>query len=60
MAALWLATNVDTPAALFMSQNERLARMLAGVKVVFRGAEREITAAHFDRLRKGGVSPGSG
>lgn len=50
-----LITNLDTAAALFMSQDERLARLLADEKVVFRKAERETTAAHFDRLRKGGL-----
>lgn len=50
-----LVTNLDTAASLFMSQDERLARMLAGEKVIFRRAERETTAAHFDRLRKGGL-----
>ncbi|AYD04654.1 Na/Pi cotransporter family protein [Neorhizobium sp. NCHU2750] len=50
-----LVTNLDTAAALFMSQDERLARMLAGEKVIFRRAERETTAAHFDRLRRGGL-----
>ncbi len=50
-----LVTNLDTAAALFMSQDERLARKLAGEKVIFRRAEREKTAAHFERLRKGGL-----
>jgi phosphate:Na+ symporter len=50
-----LASNLDDAASLFMSQDERLARMLAHEKVVFRRAEREATNAHFDRLRKGGL-----
>lgn len=50
-----LVANLDTAASLFMSQDERLASMLAAEKVVFRRAERETTAAHFERLRKGGL-----
>jgi phosphate:Na+ symporter len=38
-----------------MSQDERLARMLADEKVVFGRAERQTTDAHFERLRKGGI-----
>lgn len=48
-----LATNLQTAAALFMSQDERLARMLAEGKVVFRKVERDGTTAHFELLRKG-------
>jgi phosphate:Na+ symporter len=50
-----LSTNLRTAASLFMSQDERVARMLADEKVVFRKAEREGTQAHFERLRKGGI-----
>jgi phosphate:Na+ symporter len=50
-----LKTNLDAAASLFISQDERLARTLANEKVVFRNAEREQTAYHFERLRKGGI-----
>ncbi|WJH38510.1 Na/Pi cotransporter family protein (plasmid) [Aliirhizobium terrae] len=50
-----LTTNLHTAAALFMSQDERMARMLAEEKVVFRKVERDGTRAHFELLRKGNV-----
>ncbi len=50
-----LSTNLRTAAALFMSQDERVARMLADEKIVFRRAERDGTNAHFQRLRNGDV-----
>jgi phosphate:Na+ symporter len=50
-----LQTNLQTAAALFMTQDERAARLLADEKVVFRRAEREGTEAHFERLRQGGI-----
>jgi phosphate:Na+ symporter len=50
-----LISNLQTAAALFMTQDERAARMLADEKVVFRKAEREGTNAHFERLRRGGI-----
>ncbi|CDN54252.1 Putative Na+/phosphate transporter [Neorhizobium galegae bv. officinalis bv. officinalis str. HAMBI 1141] len=50
-----LSTNLRTAAALFMSQDERVARMLADEKIVFRRAERDGTNAHFKRLRNGDV-----
>lgn len=52
-----LASIKATPptAALFMTQNESAARMLAEEKVIFRKAEREGTDAHFQRLRQGGI-----
>lgn len=50
-----LSTNLRTAAALFMSQDERVARMLADEKIVFRRAERDGTNAHFKRLRNGHV-----
>jgi len=50
-----LLTNLQTAAGLFMTQDERAARLLANEKVVFRRAEREGTNAHFDRLRSGGI-----
>lgn len=51
-----LTTNLRTAAALFMSQDERMARMLADEKVIFRKAERDSTNAHFDQLRKGDLA----
>lgn len=50
-----LTTNLNTAAALFMSQDERMARMLAEEKLVFRKVERDGTRAHFELLRKGNV-----
>ena len=50
-----VATNLQTSAALFMSQDERVARMLAHEKIIFRKAERLGTEAHFEGLRKGGI-----
>ncbi|MGE7370445.1 Na/Pi cotransporter family protein [Neorhizobium sp. NPDC001467] len=51
-----LATNLRTAAALFMSQDDRMARMLAEEKVIFRKSERDGTRAHFERLRKGDLA----
>jgi phosphate:Na+ symporter len=50
-----LLSNLQTTAALFMTQDERAARLLADEKVAFRKAEREGTEAHFQRLRQGGI-----
>ncbi|MEZ2128864.1 MULTISPECIES: Na/Pi cotransporter family protein [unclassified Sinorhizobium] len=50
-----LTNNLQTAAALFMTQDEPTARMLADEKVVFRKAERECTDAHFERLRQGNI-----
>ncbi|ACM39382.1 MULTISPECIES: Na/Pi cotransporter family protein [Rhizobium/Agrobacterium group] len=50
-----LLTNLQTAAGLFMTQDERAARLLANEKVIFRRAEREGTDAHFERLRSGGI-----
>ncbi len=50
-----LASNLRTAAALFMSQDERLARQLADEKIVFRKAEREGTEEHFRRLQRGDI-----
>jgi phosphate:Na+ symporter len=50
-----LLSNLQTAAALFMTQDERAARLLADEKVVFRKAEREGTEAHFERLRQGSI-----
>ncbi|WP_313605906.1 Na/Pi cotransporter family protein [Rhizobium sp.] len=51
-----LSANLRTAAALFMSQDERMARMLAEEKVIFRRSEREGTKAHFERLRQGDLA----
>lgn len=51
-----LAANLRTAAALFMSQDERMARMLAEEKVIFRKSERDGTKAHFERLRQGDLT----
>ncbi|NLR97142.1 Na/Pi cotransporter family protein [Rhizobium sp. P38BS-XIX] len=50
-----LTANLQTAAALFMTQDERAARLLADEKVLFRKAEREGTEAHFQRLRDGSI-----
>ncbi|TCR67871.1 Na/Pi cotransporter family protein [Rhizobium sp. BK376] len=50
-----LIANLQTAAALFMTQDERAARLLADEKVLFRKAEREGTEAHFQRLREGSI-----
>jgi phosphate:Na+ symporter len=50
-----LTVNLQTAAALFMTQDERAARLLADEKVLFRKAEREGTEAHFQRLRDGSI-----
>lgn len=50
-----LLSNLQTAAGLFMTQDERAARLLANEKVVFRRAEREGTQAHFERLQRGGI-----
>jgi phosphate:Na+ symporter len=50
-----LTANLQTAAALFMTQDERAARLLADEKVLFRKAEREGTEAHFQRLRGGSI-----
>jgi phosphate:Na+ symporter len=50
-----LASNLRTAAALFMSQDDRLARHLADEKIVFRKAEREGTDEHFRRLQRGDI-----
>ncbi|MBB4008328.1 Na/Pi cotransporter family protein [Allorhizobium taibaishanense] len=51
-----LSTNLRTAAALFMSQDERVARLLTDEKIVFRRAEREGTDQHFKRMREGDLN----
>lgn len=46
-----LIANVRTAASLFMSGDERAARLLASEKEVFRGLQAASMDAHFDRLR---------
>ena len=48
-----LLANVRTTASLFMTGDERVARLLASEKEVFRSMEAAATDAHFERLRSG-------
>jgi phosphate:Na+ symporter len=48
-----LLGSVRLAASLFVSEDERAARLLAAEKEVFRVMETEATAAHFTRLRSG-------
>jgi phosphate:Na+ symporter len=48
-----LIANVRTAASLLMTEDERVARLLAEEKVAFRKAEHAATAEHFQRLRTG-------
>jgi phosphate:Na+ symporter len=50
-----LQANVRLAASLFMSGDERAARLLAAEKEIFRKLESEATSAHFERLRAGRV-----
>jgi phosphate:Na+ symporter len=50
-----LAGNLRTAAAVFMTEDPRAARQLAGEKEIFRTLETEATLAHFGRLRTGRV-----
>jgi phosphate:Na+ symporter len=50
-----LTVNVRTAASLFMTANQRAARLLAEEKEVFRIMETGATDAHFHRLRAGQV-----
>jgi phosphate:Na+ symporter len=43
--------NLKMAASLFMTADDRVARLLVAEKEVFRNVEAEATAAHFDRLR---------
>jgi phosphate:Na+ symporter len=44
-------TNLKMAASLFVTADERVARILVGEKEAFRNLEAEVTAAHFERLR---------
>ena len=48
-----LIANTRTAASLFMTADARLARDLAGEKLVFRKAEQDATSNHFSRMRDG-------
>ena len=48
-----LQANVGLAASLFMSGDERAARLLAAEKEIFRKLETAATSAHFERLRAG-------
>jgi phosphate:Na+ symporter len=48
-----LQANLRLAASLFMSGDERAARLLAAEKEIFRRLEAETTDAHFERLRAG-------
>jgi phosphate:Na+ symporter len=48
-----LQANLRLAASLFMSGDERAARLLAAEKEIFRKLEAEATDAHFERLRAG-------
>jgi phosphate:Na+ symporter len=48
-----LLANLRTAASLFMTEDLRVARILAEEKVTFRAAETAATDAHFVRLRSG-------
>jgi phosphate:Na+ symporter len=50
-----LIVNLDKAASLFMTQDSRVARLLAEEKPAFRDAEAAATRAHFGRLRAGGI-----
>ena len=50
-----LLANLRMAASLFMTADERAARLLVGEKEIFRGLESEATATHFERLRARGV-----
>jgi phosphate:Na+ symporter len=50
-----LVVNVRTAASLFMTGDERAARMLASEKEAFRVMETNATDSHFERLRAGSI-----
>ena len=50
-----LTANVRAAASLFMTEDERAARLLAAEKEAFRNLEVSATASHFQRLRSGRV-----
>ena len=50
-----LIANIRSSGSLFMTGDERAARLLVGEKEAFRSLETASTDAHFDRLRAGRV-----
>jgi phosphate:Na+ symporter len=50
-----LTANLRAAASLFMTADERAARLLAAEKEAFRNLEALATASHFERLRHGGL-----
>jgi phosphate:Na+ symporter len=50
-----LTANLRAAASLFMTEDERAARLLAAEKEAFRNLEASATAAHFERLRSGRI-----
>ena len=50
-----LTANLRAAASLFMTEDERAARLLAAEKEAFRNLEASATASHFERLRSGRV-----
>jgi phosphate:Na+ symporter len=50
-----LLANLRMTASLFMTEDERVARLMVGEKQVFRNLESESTSAHFERLRSGRI-----
>lgn len=50
-----LLANVKASASLFMTEDERAARLLAAEKEIFRRMETAATTSHFERLRAGRV-----
>ncbi len=47
-----LLANLRIATSLFMTADERVARLLVGEKEIFRNLEAEATSAHFSRLRQ--------
>jgi phosphate:Na+ symporter len=52
-----LIANVRAAASLFMTEDARVARLLANEKGAFRDLEQHATAAHFARLRAAELKP---
>jgi phosphate:Na+ symporter len=50
-----LTANLRATASLFMTEDERAARLLAFEKEAFRSIEAAATASHFERLRAGRI-----
>ncbi len=50
-----LTSNLSTAASVFMTEDPRAARLLAGEKEAFRDLEAAATQAHFARLREGRI-----